>query len=623
MAIKASATITLSSIRDLQSCTRYYLLQSSTSAKPSKPTTKPPGGSWVTAEPSYTAGSTNSLYFCDLNVFSDGSWAYSEVSLSSSYEAAKIAYNKAQTAQQSIDELSVGGRNLASDIKLWNNRPASSLVQKSVTISQLGNGLYSAVGTTDSTGDLWWMSAYADYALSQDPGEYVCSIFIEEGSWPASGLVFQIAEYGTAWHRNIQSVNGGTSVVFTCAAGYHPRHLGFYCNKAGTQVDVRFRVKLERGNRATDWTPAPEDVNSAIEEALVSAEQALANAECIVGTQTASTNAWTGKASFPSLQDGQVIMYWLPYAGTSTAATLNLTLSGGGTTGAKNVYINATTRCTTHIAAGNMVQMVYRVGVAIGSSTYTGWWISRALNDNTYDRIRFNNTIKAKTAISASRLVVGDSGGFFHLTAGSVFDVDKPILWAVSAIAAAATGTNNYLSYPSVTLRNNTSSSWVATQYATLYLAGKLVGNIFTVASENWLTTEPTSETLTYISLGYMYSTYQMYFYPEHPMYRLVDGTLTAISQIAYEAQVAADSAQALAEAVRTDFKRVVRIDDAGLHVGDNQNTNNEVLIDSEAVKVVTGGIMESKFAGSYIQFGLYQLRRTADNGLAFKVKEG
>jgi hypothetical protein len=38
MAIKASAAITLSSIRDLQSCTPYYLLQSSTSAKPTKPT---------------------------------------------------------------------------------------------------------------------------------------------------------------------------------------------------------------------------------------------------------------------------------------------------------------------------------------------------------------------------------------------------------------------------------------------------------------------------------------------------------------------------------------------------------------------------------------------------------
>ena len=450
MAIKASAAITLSSICDLQSCTRYYLLQSSTSAKPAKPTAKPPGGNWVTAEPSYTAGSTNSLYFCDLNVFSDGDYAYSDVSLSSSYEAAKAAYNKAVTAEET-------------------------------------------------------------------------------------------------------------------------------------------------------------------------AEQALANAECIVGTQTASTNAWTGRASFPSLQDGQVIMYWLPYAGTSTAATLNLTLSGGGTTGAKAVYINATTRCTTHIAAGNMVQMVYRSNVTIGTATYTGWWISRALNDNTYDRIRFNNAIKAKTAISASRLIVGDSGGFFHLAAGSVFDVDKPILWAVSAITAAATGTNNYLSYPSCTLRNNTTSTWTATQYETLYLAGTLEGSVFTVASENWLTTAPSSATQTYISLGYMYSTYQMYFYPEHPMYRLVNGILTAISTLAYEAQVAAESAQATADAARADFRRVVRVDDDGLHVGDNLS-NGEVLIDSESVNVVLGGKKYSKFAGSYVQFGNYQLRRSSDGGLVFKL---
>ncbi len=453
MAIKATASITLSAVRDLASCTRYYLLQSSTLSPPSKPTAKPPGGNWVTAEPSYTSGSTNSLYFCDLNIFSDGDYAYSDVSLSSSYEAAKAAYNLAQTAE----------------------------------------------------------------------GE---------------------------------------------------------------------------------------------------AAQALASTECIVGTQTGSTYAWTGRASFASLVDGQTIMYWLPYAGTSTAATLNLTLSGGGTTGAKAVYINSTTRCTTHIAAGNMVQMVYRVGVSIGGTSYTGWWISRALNDNTYDRIRFNNSIKAKTAISASRLVVGDSDGFFHLAAGSTFDADKPILWAGSAISAAATGSNNYLSYPSVTLRNNTSSTWTATQYETLYLAGTLSGNTFVVASENWLTTEPTSDALTYISLGYMYSTYQMYFYPEHPMYRIVNGVLKAVSQIAYEATVKAEDARTEADETKQTLLRVVRIDSDGLHVGDNQNTNNEVLIDSEAVNVVTGGQMESKFTGSYIQFGYYQLRRTADNGLAFKVKE-
>lgn len=86
-----------------------------------------------------------------------------------------------------------------------------------------------------------------------------------------------------------------------------------------------------------------------------------ASVEVIVGTQTAATNVWTGRASFSALKDGQTILYWLPFAGTSTAATLNLTLSEGTTTGAKNVYINGTTRCTTHVAVGNVTQMTYRV----------------------------------------------------------------------------------------------------------------------------------------------------------------------------------------------------------------------------------------------------------------------
>ena len=107
MAVKASTSITLSAVVDVASCTRYYLLQSSTLSPPSKPTTKPPSGSWSDTEPMYTSGSTNSLYTTDLTVFSDGTWSYSYVSRSSSYEAAKEAYNRAiaagQTAQQAQD----------------------------------------------------------------------------------------------------------------------------------------------------------------------------------------------------------------------------------------------------------------------------------------------------------------------------------------------------------------------------------------------------------------------------------------------------------------------------------------------------------------------------------------
>ena len=105
MAIKASATITLSSVVDVWSTTRYYLLQSSTQAAPAKPTTNPPTGGWNDTEPTYTSGSTNTLYFTDLTVFSDGSWAYSMVSVSSAYEAAKAAWNKAQAAQNAVSAL--------------------------------------------------------------------------------------------------------------------------------------------------------------------------------------------------------------------------------------------------------------------------------------------------------------------------------------------------------------------------------------------------------------------------------------------------------------------------------------------------------------------------------------
>ncbi len=105
MAVKAAGSVTVASITDVASTTRYYLLQSSTLTAPSAPTASPPGGSWAATEPTYTEGSTNSLYTCDLTTFSDGTFAYSAVSLSTSYEAAKTAYNKADSAKSTADSL--------------------------------------------------------------------------------------------------------------------------------------------------------------------------------------------------------------------------------------------------------------------------------------------------------------------------------------------------------------------------------------------------------------------------------------------------------------------------------------------------------------------------------------
>lgn len=100
--ILARNSVTVSIQKDVDAVYRYYKLQSSTAAVPAKPTsitTLPPSG-WSDTEPTYTEGSTNSLYTVDLTIFTDGTFQYSEVSLSSSYEAAKQAYNKAYTAEQ-------------------------------------------------------------------------------------------------------------------------------------------------------------------------------------------------------------------------------------------------------------------------------------------------------------------------------------------------------------------------------------------------------------------------------------------------------------------------------------------------------------------------------------------
>ncbi len=99
MAIKASAFVTLSAVVDVQAIWRFYLIQSSTLTAPTKPTVYPPPSTWGDTEPSFDPTKTETLYVVDCNVFSDGSYEYSEVSVSTSFEAAKSAYNKAVNAE--------------------------------------------------------------------------------------------------------------------------------------------------------------------------------------------------------------------------------------------------------------------------------------------------------------------------------------------------------------------------------------------------------------------------------------------------------------------------------------------------------------------------------------------
>ena len=279
------------------------------------------------------------------------------------------------------------------------------------------------------------------------------------------------------------------------------------------------------------------DMNAAI--------SAAGGGEIIVGTQTAATAAWTGIASFSQLTDGQQIVYWLPYAGAANV-TLELTLSGGGTTGAIPVYYSGTTRLSTHYAAGNAIRLIYKVNAPIAGSQYTGWWADANYDSgNTYDRIKLGNSVVCKQNITWGMLIVGDDTGYWNLAGGSTFNVDHPILYPSSNGTQGYYLSNIYLCYPTISLRTVTGdNSFAVTARKTVYLVGTLNGKMFTVRGTNWLTTEPTdaTEKLSFISLGYMYNTYQMYLYPEHPIYRMKNGVLTAVSQMAYEAYDAIDN---------------------------------------------------------------------------------
>lgn len=81
--------------------------------------------------------------------------------------------------------------------------------------------------------------------------------------------------------------------------------------------------------------------------------------EYLVGTQTSSTNVWKATTVSSALDAGKVIAYKLPYAGTSTAATMTLTFSGGGNSGAKNIMMNGTDSVTDQFPANSIILMMY------------------------------------------------------------------------------------------------------------------------------------------------------------------------------------------------------------------------------------------------------------------------
>ena len=140
----------------------------------------------------------------------------------------------------------------------------------------------------------------------------------------------------------------------------------------------------------------------------------------VVGTQTASTGSWTGNIDAPALYNGMTIEYWLPYAGSGNA-TLNLTLSGGGTTGAIPIYYTGNSRLTTHRPANSLITMTYWTAGSIkvsGTATTDNRWVV----DSQYDT-NTNNQCAYCTTAAATQAKTATFTYYYDIAAGMYFPI--------------------------------------------------------------------------------------------------------------------------------------------------------------------------------------------------------
>ncbi len=103
----------------------------------------------------------------------------------------------------------------------------------------------------------------------------------------------------------------------------------------------------------------------------------------------------------------------------------------------------------------------------------------------------------------------------------------------------------------------------------------------------------------------------------------IIVGDVSKAQSAADAAQSTADSANKLALSANTGIQRMneyVQIKEDGTHMR-ARDTDNEMVLSSQGVEINVGGQNYSQFGAMYVQFGNYQLRRTADGGLAFKLR--
>lgn len=393
-----------------------------------------------------------------------------------------------------IDAIEVGGRNLLRYI-VYNYADAAGVVG----VNAAYRGMYCAI----------------------EGGEtYTISRRTVEGNRFWIDWSEQEPESGVTLH-NLSKNNEALKVTVDVPS--EANWLFFYLSNQSDVINDG-NIKVERGNKATDWTPAPEDVDAditAVQDNLNATRTWYATCPTASGTAAKVATITPATTDF-ALAAG--VMVAVKFDAANGVANPTLDVNGTGAKAIKRYGTTApSTSAATSWAAGSTVTLTYD-----GAYWQLNNWLNN--NDNYYDREAYKAALAASGAISAGRIAVLGTDGKLKLLSASAFDIAGPVVYVGTAYTSAeatagTTKTNNYTFWGTAFNLTNTHAIAGAAAGKPVYIVGTLSGKLFTPNSTVLTCTVPSSaDGLVYMRLGIMSTAANAVLESQHPLYMYFNG---------------------------------------------------------------------------------------------------
>lgn len=201
--------------------------------------------------------------------------------IAAAQSTADEANTLAGQANEKIDSLEIGGRNLLLNTELiqMRNNGDSSIESESTieTVTEWNTTNAIRVTGTGGTSTTFGTLRNTPDTISLSNKKYVMSIYVKNNGVNNVRLSFN------NFSSDIASVSPGEAKrVVICGVGNGTNSLliNLLTTTAGEPFDITFwHPKIEEGTIATDWTPAPEDTQSALEEIAAMSSTAQEKAE--------------------------------------------------------------------------------------------------------------------------------------------------------------------------------------------------------------------------------------------------------------------------------------------------------------------------------------------------------